>query len=118
MPTINEIKERESKATKGPWTWDTHIDVCGNGAKKKIARLRSETEFYERRFNFDVKKVIIDQESWYVLPEEKDSEFIAHSREDIPYLLKKIEKIQTILEQGNHCHSCDLFDAINHIILE
>ena len=50
--------------------------------------------------------------------EIKNREFIAHAKEDIPYLLKKIEKIQSILEQGNYCHNCDLFDVINKIILE
>ena len=114
MSTINEIKDRVNKSSNGPWEWYISTDRSSSAAIKKIAKLCSLTE----KNSLHNKKVIIDQESWYVFPEEKDREFIAYAKEDIPYLLKKIEKIQSILTQRNHCHNCDLFDVINKIILE
>ena len=107
-----EIKEREDKTTKGPWEWDIRTDYSrGNG--KKIAKLRSCSVFYERIFNnLDVKKVIVEQESWYVFPDKENRDFISNAREDIPYLLDKIDRIKQVVENAQEFGLLNIIDNI------
>lgn len=64
MTRLEEIKERCEKATLGPWEHDGKFQVC-------IPRKEGTACF--RAF-------------------PDDAEFIAHSREDIPWLVSQLEK--------------------------
>lgn len=77
---LDEIKSREAKASKGPW--ETRIAgiegdnyVAGTGPWYRMSHLA-----------FDAN----DQS-------HEDARFIAHSREDIPYLLKRLEAAEAAL---------------------
>lgn len=65
MPPLSEIRERLEKATKGPWTHRVDTNAC---------------EVFREKGPYI---------AGVALPE--NAEFIAHSREDIPALLKMIE---------------------------
>jgi hypothetical protein len=80
MGRLDEIKEREGKATKGPWLYNgnRYIDdvVCGN------------------------HDMICTLPYWNITVTQQDrnnAEYIAHSREDIPYLLERLQAAEKAL---------------------
>jgi len=78
MNRLQEIKERAEKATKGPWSCNTTMvgDVVyvDNQSKSKLSM-----------FIF----------RWiHPFHRGADVEFIAHAREDIPWLIAKLEKLE------------------------
>lgn len=76
---IEEIKTRLEKATKGEWTIDAGLSLC--------APLNDE------RFP-DIKEQMISE---FELSDQgrRDAEFIAHSKSDIEYLLKRTADLET-----------------------
>jgi hypothetical protein len=81
MTRLEEIRKRCDEASEGPWKAHPGGPVGG----------RDEWRF--------IGPVIghgwIDNDSVYCEPE--DAEFIAHSREDIPYLLAIVKNLRTEL---------------------
>ncbi|MDL2257566.1 hypothetical protein LJC42_00205 [Eubacteriales bacterium OttesenSCG-928-K08] len=77
MTRIDEIRARCDAATPGPWVWPG-----GGGPAKNIIG------------NKDNRPVIVLSRC-----KEADAEFMAHSREDIPYLLGKIEHLQKEIDR-------------------
>lgn len=79
---LREIQERESKATEGPWEYA--VDSC----------LRCRDEGKEGEYD------ILQVPSGYhaMLDRKEDADFIAHSRSDIPWLLKLAAELQLDLE--------------------
>ena len=71
---LDEIQEREAKATEGPWGVDGPAQ-CGPGDSLAVYHVE------------DGGTVAYVQPSW------DDAEFIAHAREDIPALLAEVERL-------------------------
>lgn len=72
---IAEIRERESKATKGPWEQFNYISYPGG-----LHRVRSR---------FDPSVTICECRRDY----GHDAAFIAHARQDVPDLLAEVERL-------------------------
>lgn len=81
---IAEIRERESKATKGPWT--VRLDTC-----KTCHENGKEGEY-------DILQVPSGYHAMLDLKE--DAEFIAHARADIPFLLEQLALLRRVPGKG------------------
>ena len=115
MSREDEIREREQKATKGPWFWNI------NRRAKRAELVNSKTDIvidFVRwgmrgaipRFNIDGIMWAANHMAWnwpnrdhhsewaqkIVTP---DADFIAHAREDVPYLLDKVARLRRELEE-------------------
>lgn len=79
---LEEIREREKKATKGPWHFQA--DTAG-----RPVRLHADDfdTVITRELNED-----------YLYMTNQDEAFIAHSREDIPFLLSHIDSLTNKLK--------------------
>lgn len=77
---IQEIKERCKKATPGPWEvhWYNGCGVVNRVSNEKVEPLCECSSIHA---------------------EDSNREFIANSREDIPFLLKKISKLESLNEK-------------------
>lgn len=77
---INQIKERVEKATPGRW---------------KVEKVYHEEPYEEfiKSAAIVCRNRIITRNDWSN-PVMADLEFIANARQDIPYLLKKIEELE------------------------
>ena len=70
---LNAIKERVAKATQGPWEYDEEDrGIWNKGALNYLGTVK--------------------------LP-NKDANFIAHSREDVPALIAEVERLHKALEK-------------------
>ena len=75
---LSEIKAREQKATKGKWEW-----VCKDAD--------SSYEIFSEGVGIVTMK--------YGLEEFQDADFIAHSRSDIPWLLRMVEEARKLIRE-------------------
>jgi hypothetical protein len=86
---IAQIQERAEKATKGPWVAKPgdfgNEDRCGGIA------VEGAKSFYDE---------IVTTDSGYYGPKWPDAEFIAHAREDIPYLLDHVAALTHAREEA------------------
>jgi hypothetical protein len=81
---IEEIKERVDKATPGPWVFWSNIGVqCTEYDGRTSGKTLGPS-------NQGVKIGLLNQ----TLTKEDDSIFIAHSRDDIPYLLTRLASVE------------------------
>ena len=96
MGRIEEIREREAKATAGEWYWENNL-LLTNDPK------------------FLVMKPFYDDDTGEVMTciFQNDAEFIAHSRADIPFLLAEIERLTKERDAAvkdimcnDHCDVC------------
>jgi hypothetical protein len=115
MDKLSEIKEREQKATKGPWKWDLNFKGkclylkscvrCGEyvmdfvrwGMNGATARFRS-LGLMTRAFEFGSS--IPGQEhnsSWLQTIEHPDAKFIEHAREDVSWLISEVEHLRKLV---------------------
>lgn len=92
---IDEIKERERKATEGPWTYALYKNQLPQGVKTRIF-LRGA----ERCLEYNHPKSFYMGEHWGEPSNEEDWGFIAHAREDIPNLLFTLESKTKELEEA------------------
>lgn len=77
---LAEVKERADKATSGPWK------ACRINGGCYVERVESDSVV-----EMIAERVIKDKERW---PEGYDTSlFIAHSRQDIPTLLRLLEMV-------------------------
>lgn len=83
---IREIREREAAATDGPW----RPVIQPNWHPFVVMRERSENG---------------GQLDTSILRREEDADFIAHSREDVPFLLAALARsearVEALVEAGN-----------------
>lgn len=95
---MKEIKERVAKASIGPWSVQVnrayHISyILRSAAGNKIAQF-----FNWQDIGFDVNS-------------ESNSNFIAHARADIPYLISRVEELEETLtnfaDAMESCHASD-----------
>lgn len=89
MSKLAEIKERESKATEGPWTLVVDMEGAeegsGVGASIYIPEINRMLRSSERA----------DPDEWDA--DLANAEFIAHARYDIPYLLAHLDMALAML---------------------
>lgn len=87
MSRIDEIRERVEKAYKGHWKVQKipdSIDASGGDPEACI-----------RHDGYIVEPVM---HPWEPLGMYEDADFIAHSRDDIPYLLDRIQALEKVAE--------------------
>lgn len=92
---IAEIEARANAATQGPWTWD--VDDAS-----MISLLHDRTEELEHpdvilwcnRCPACVKHHTPDNDHLCGWPNDTNDKFIAHSREDIPYLIDRLRAVE------------------------
>lgn len=101
MTRIEEIRERESKATKGPWR-------VGYNDKYITGHILSDHHKYAGNAVSDPESVC----SAETLTAD-DAEFISHARSDIPFLLAEVERLRAALEAAADYWrlSCGKYDA-------
>ena len=82
---LAEISARCQKATKGPWKAKplAHPEKCGGICP----------DYHNHDSNVGCWDEIVTTDSGYYGPSWDDAEFIAHAREDIPFLLAMIGTI-------------------------
>lgn len=91
MTRLQEIKQRAERATKGPWNAYTYGEEAPSlNFKDKLTYVRVESE------NQIVGFIYCDQVG---KPHLCDSGFIAHAREDIPYLINMVDGMQGLIEE-------------------
>jgi len=74
---IAAIRQRHEQATKGPWI--VHRDHDGDGYETGFSRYELPSEHHRHISDFML---------------DADADFIAHAREDIPYLLSRVEALE------------------------
>ena len=100
---LKEIIERERKATKGPWKYEKG-DYWGS---------HDEWAFLGPVFGHG----FIDNTCVYC--EKTDADFIAHARQDIPYLLSIIARMRECLENSlQDSYWCDYYQEKTRTILK
>ena len=74
---LDEIQARVEAATPGPWEWDSDLCVmlAGYEGQDPVVGVR-------------------------LSPRSFDADFIAHSREDVPFLLAEVTKFRAIIEEA------------------
>ena len=90
MTREQQIRERAEAATPGPWEWKKMLPPS-----ERLTSLRSTTAFYEEYKGVprSVLKRLDDMD-------EADAEFIAHAREDIPWLLSEVAALSARLSDA------------------
>lgn len=92
---LQEIKERAEKATPGPWD-----SVCSSGAIRHVVRNVDHDSYCSNESNHETFG-------------KYDGEFIAHSREDIPWLIREIEAAKERIKMfENQLLQAKIFTAI------
>ena len=94
-----EIRARVDAATPGPWYGEKHEEHHLNGSRK-VASILSKgvpNSLYP-----GLPSSILKHDSWYVFPEMADLEFIAASREDVPYLLDRLAQAEAALRIAHY----------------
>ncbi len=81
MSRLEEIKERVKKATKGPWESSENLgDHSVQGPDGPVAAVT---------YAYAEGPISLD---------ECDAEFIAHARDDIPWLLEHLKEAREVIE--------------------
>jgi len=92
---LEEIRERAEKATKGPWFWRKCYEIG-----RRHWALKSPESEAEGRVVGIMGTLAFDDftppEKWHADP---NNQFIAHSREDIPYLLRELAEVSAKLAE-------------------
>jgi hypothetical protein len=84
MNRIDEITKRREAATKGPWAWISDDPVFLTLGKKGNEQERHVLSAWRCQS-------CIKNDSNCLWPSKEDADFIAHARQDIPYLLSELE---------------------------
>jgi hypothetical protein len=96
-----EMRERAEKATPGPWEFDSHVH--GEKGCRCFSHFVVTGYTLTNPFPFcdetaEAKGASNDCTSTVVTFE--DATFIAHAREDIPYLLAEVERLRDAAERA------------------
>lgn len=112
MIDIKAIKRRYEAATEGPWEWQKfgkeHLLTGQWGMRPIILAHYPKGEGETCLTNRDAEKDLLIPLS----PEHPDSQFIAHSRQDIPDLIEEVEKLRTELDAAE-ARCLELADELN-----
>ncbi len=101
---LAEIEAREKAASPRPWEWVK--DPFNGGYSGIVGKDGMEVLFPNHRNDGD------DGDAWFEdFPTEADREFIAHARDDIPYLTAKVRRLQAEAE-ARECRVNELLDQI------
>lgn len=111
MSREQEIRERTEKATKGPWFWNVNplhkqFELRRDG-HIVMDFVRWGLNCCVPRFNINGLMVKATQmlanwpgrdhhERWAKRVENPDADFIAHAREDVPYLLDRVAMFEKL----------------------
>ena len=87
---LAKIKKREAKATLGPWVPE-HLTGCPDD-NWAGAYIIGGTEYIAGMWDYDDGGICSTQD---------DAEFIAHARQDIPYLLRRLEAAEELIGECN-----------------
>ncbi|SNS43342.1 hypothetical protein SAMN06309944_0235 [Micrococcales bacterium KH10] len=98
MKRLDEIKARAEAATEGPWA------VSEDSESSRAWFTRPFPEFKGK-----------DGRPVHLSITHAETEFIAHAREDIPWLLAEVDRLQAQVDAvraalANHPKACDLYD--------
>lgn len=91
---LDEISERASRATEGPWETRDCAPCTERG--------RLEVNIYDHTGNFQIT-------TWYDDDEfhRPDAEFIAHAREDVPKLVAALRAVEAVhYDSVGDCAAC------------
>lgn len=88
MTRLDEIKEREAKATKGPWSTDKRGGGIVRGAKVYEYANGNGTRQLAMTMGHD------DLDS---VESAANAEFIAEGRSDIPWLIAEVERLRGLI---------------------
>ena len=87
----SEIKQREAAATKGPWRYESYVSGT------RCVSIPDRRALYEYR-NQKCECHPAEAMHWVNAPHDDQEvlnlRFIAHAREDIPYLLAELDRIE------------------------
>lgn len=128
-----EIRERCEKATKGPWRARAEIDrgddLQGTATLYTVCAGKEDWRDNKGHFHPDDARYVIDEihvagcgyDRDYGYPEggiqrKEDASFIAHAREDVPYLLDALASLRedhARLQQSQQELAAELMAAIN-----
>lgn len=79
---LAELEALAEKATEGPWVWYNDDNMYGEGGPRKENRFWPEA--------------IIQTDSGYYGPNEKDRAFIAAARTAVPALIAEVERLRAV----------------------
>lgn len=86
MTRLEEIKKRCEEATEGPWFDDRTTKAIKVSAESSaFSRGKFNIATYPTRTN----QSLVSHQEW-----EGNAKFIAHSRQDIPWLVVEVERLQ------------------------
>jgi len=88
MDRIKEVRERANKATPGPW----HTDSVGSESIFGQWVFVGPSEYEDDISSYKSPGVYIYAPD--DAPSEEDAEFIAHARDDMPFLLERIDELE------------------------
>jgi hypothetical protein len=88
---LDEIREREAKATKGPW----NIEPCRDG---RCSQRIESADVQSMDNGCKVASLFITAWKQGARDARPNADFIAHSREDIPYLLERLTEAERALK--------------------
>lgn len=95
---IKEIAERVGKASKGPWEFDMALSRATGSYTRAV---------YHRR-GYEIIEIVEspdEPDGECIHQSDADAEFIAHSREDTPYLLSRLRELAGAA--GGFIDKCD-----------
>ena len=91
---LEPIKQRESKATKGPWVWSTdHPSACGD-YMSIFADGQSEPVLHAAMWTNDSEAGTI------TAPTHEDAQFMCSARTDIPALVAEVGRLQSKIREA------------------
>lgn len=90
MTDISAIRAREQAATPGPWMIKIHNEQYGQGYGEITYFVDIEGELL---------KIGLADNNRLFAKYHSDTDFIAHAREDIPYLLDRLEQAEAEVER-------------------
>ena len=104
---LYQIRERERKATSGPWAWTQRIlneRPLPNGRKRRLSDLWVFllSAPSARAVDRDIMALNWAELRGYIWaggPKPDNAAFIAHAREDIPFLLALVEEQAAEIER-------------------
>lgn len=98
MAWLEEIKQRAEKATPGPWKAK---QVHSAGAIAEMDCLDANDDWEGAAYWLE-GPAWIDLEDEGLFFQEQDVKFIAHAREDIPFLIAQVEQLRRIIAELRH----------------
>lgn len=116
MTRLDEIRKRAEAATSGPWTADLDmfdmnegIVACVTDEGVNLLATIATGKLIQVAEPWTEELTRLRDEQWRSArdgQELRDAAFIAHAREDVPYLLGEVERLQALLQRAGICEHC------------